>query len=86
MKQLALAKEVGVSQPHLNKIIFTDKTGKRPSWRLAKKLAEATGTVPELWLEGTSEEIKAALDRLNAEASDNQKQEAGAQPQEAVGL
>lgn len=86
MKQSALAKEVGVSQPHLNRIIFTDKTGKRPSWPLAKKLAEATGTRPELWLEGTSEEIKAALDRLKSKANDNQKQEAEAQPQEAVGL
>ncbi|WP_139164091.1 hypothetical protein [Desulfoluna spongiiphila] len=39
--------------------IFSGK--KRPSWKKAKVLAGATGTEPIVWLEGTPEEIKAAI-------------------------
>lgn len=82
MSQTALAKKVGVSQPLISKILAT---GRRPSWTLAKRLAEATGTRPELWLEGTSQELRAALARWT-EREKQAQQEAEAQPQEAAGL
>lgn len=47
------------------------KTLKRPNWKRAKQFASVTGTTPELWLEGTSEEILEALS--NQEDVCNQK-------------
>ncbi len=56
--QTKLAKKVGVTQQFISKIL---RGKSRPSWPTAKRLAEATGTDPVLWLEGTPEEIKQAL-------------------------
>ena len=58
MTQIKIAKKAQITQGHLSKIL----NGKRsPSWKLAKKLAEVTGTDPVLWLEGSSQERRAAL-------------------------
>jgi DNA-binding XRE family transcriptional regulator len=57
--QTQIARQIGISSQHVCLII----NGKRrPSWRLSKQLAEITGTEPVLWLEGTIEQIKAALE------------------------
>ena len=53
-----LAEKCGCSAPMISQI----RNGKaRPSWKLAKRLAEVTDTNPELWLDGTPEEIKTVL-------------------------
>jgi transcriptional regulator with XRE-family HTH domain len=58
IRQTHFARLIGISQGHLSDILSTKK---RPSWKLAKKLAAATSTDPVLWLEGTPEQIKAVL-------------------------
>jgi plasmid maintenance system antidote protein VapI len=57
-KQKHIAESAGISEPFLSMIINNDR---RPSWPVAKRLAKATKTKPELWLEGTTESIKSAL-------------------------
>ena len=58
MRQIDIAKAANTTQPAISNIL----TGKRrPSWDLAKRLAEATNTDPVLWMDATPEEIRAAL-------------------------
>ena len=59
--QHKIAIRVGVSDAFISLIINGQK---RPSWSVAKDLAVITGTKPELWLEGTVEQIKNALKNL----------------------
>ncbi len=61
MTQTELAAKAGTDQSHLNKIIHTDKTKKRPSYRLAKKLGVIVGCSPLVFLEGSTADIQAAL-------------------------
>ena len=56
--QIKIAKMTNISAGYLSEIINNKK---RPSWSTAKRLAETTETSPELWLEGTREQIRAAL-------------------------
>ena len=56
--QVEIAKRAGVAQPTIANIMSGRR---RPSWKLAKKLAEATGTSPELWLDGTPDQIRCAV-------------------------
>lgn len=58
MTQTEITNKAGIGQQFVSKILAGLR---RPSWKTAKKLAEATGTNPVLWLEGTPEEIKQAL-------------------------
>jgi len=58
MKQKDIAKKVGISQSYVCEIINRNR---RPAWPVAKRLAEATGTSPVLWLEGTTEQIRQVL-------------------------
>ena len=55
MSQIQLAQKVGVSASHIS-LIFTGH--RRPSWRLAKKLADVTGVEPVEWMEGDVAEIR----------------------------
>ena len=57
-KQYKLAENAGISPAMLSLIL---KGERRPSWKTAKRLAEVTDTKPELWLDGTPEEIKTVL-------------------------
>jgi transcriptional regulator with XRE-family HTH domain len=58
LTQTYIANKAGVSQQLVSAII----RGKaRPSWKTAKLLARATDTTPELWLDGSSDQIKAAV-------------------------
>lgn len=59
MKQMDLADKAGISDGYLSLIISGLR---RPSWHNAKALAKATGTTPELWLEGSPDEIRAAVE------------------------
>ena len=61
--QTSLAKALNVSTAYINYLVNCKK---RPNWKTAKKLSEITKTDPVLWLEGTAEEIKAALEQLNS--------------------
>ena len=64
MKQNELATLSGMSEATISKIL----SGKRrPSWNVAKKLAQATGTNETLWMEGTPEEKAAALKNSKGE-------------------
>jgi len=54
--ELAFATSLSVS--FISQIINRKRS---PGWETAKKLAEATGTKPVLWLEGTAGEVEAAL-------------------------
>ncbi|QTA88823.1 hypothetical protein [Desulfonema magnum] len=56
--QKIIAVKAGLSQPFFCQILSRKRM---PSWTSAKRLAEVTNTKPELWLEGTSAEIKKAL-------------------------
>ncbi len=77
--QAKLVKATGKSSGYISEIINRKK---RPSWDLAKKLAEATGTSPVLWMEGTTADIKAAIAELdeNTQAASGGQ---GAQPEAA---
>lgn len=56
--QKHIAKMARVSAPFISQVL----TGKkRPSWKKAKELADATGTDPVVWMEGTPDEIRAAI-------------------------
>ena len=63
ISQTSIAQQVGVSSVFVNYLVNTKK---RPNWQMAKKLAKVTNTEPILWLEGSSEEIKAALEGVPA--------------------
>lgn len=58
MKQVEIAKKVNVTQGHLSKVL---NKVVRPSWDLAKRLADATNTDPILWMEGDLEQMRSAL-------------------------
>lgn len=56
--QKEIAEKAKVSNGWLSTAI---QAKKRPSWPVAKRLAEATNTSPVLWLEGTEAQIKGVL-------------------------
>ncbi len=57
MKQVELAKRAGITEGMISFILSGER---RPSIDVAKKLAEATGTDPLLWMEyNISEMLKA---------------------------
>jgi len=56
--QLDIAKDAEISSAFLSLILAGLR---RPSWKTAKKLASATGTTPELWLERDPAEIKISI-------------------------
>ncbi|KKN75040.1 hypothetical protein LCGC14_0384140 [marine sediment metagenome] len=58
--QKRLAKAAGVTQGMISKFLNGQR---RPRWFRAKKLAAITGTAPELWMEGSPDEIQAAVCR-----------------------
>ena len=59
LKQIDIVKRVGISKSFLCEIL---KGESRPSWKMAKRLAEGTGTTPELWLDGKPAEIRRAIE------------------------
>ena len=61
--QKEIAALLNVSPTFINLLV---KTKKRPSWARAKQLAKITGTTPELWLDGTTSEIRKALKQNNS--------------------
>lgn len=66
MKQKDLAKEANVTDSMISQILAGKK---RPSWATSKLLGKASGTKPELWLDGSPSEIKQAL-KENQNAKD----------------
>lgn len=60
--QQKIVDTVKISNAFLSQIINGHR---RPSYRIGKKLAEATNTPLKLWMEGTSDEIKTALSKTN---------------------
>jgi transcriptional regulator with XRE-family HTH domain len=58
IKQIDLAKKIGLSQSFLSMIISGRR---RPSWDNAKKLAAFTSTDPVLWLDGTADARRSAV-------------------------
>lgn len=63
MKQTELKTKVGISDSFLSMILDGSR---RPSWRVAKRLAEATGTDPALWMEGDPLKLKLIVKRKPA--------------------
>jgi len=58
--QTEIANKIGVTQQMVSAIML----GKaRPSWDTAKRLAEITGTTPDLWFDGTPEQKLEAIER-----------------------
>jgi len=53
-----LAFATGLSVSFISQIVNRKRS---PSWETAKRLAQATGTEPVLWLEGSAGEVEAAL-------------------------
>jgi len=58
MRQAELSKTVGCSQPYISEILSGKK---RPSWQLAKRLAEATETDVAWWMDGEIDRIAPAI-------------------------
>jgi len=67
--QAASAATIGITQSYYSKLINAKS---RPSYRTAKRLEAAIGVPLRIWMEGTAEEIQAAL----ADAAQSQTQEA----------
>ena len=61
--QTYIAQRLGVSTTFINRLVNGDK---RPNWKRAKELSKLTGSKPELWLEGSPEQIKNFLKRTVA--------------------
>jgi len=59
--QKIIAQSTGLSDAFVSLLILGQR---RPSWATAKKLAQITDTKPELWLEGSTEEIQQAVKSL----------------------
>lgn len=57
--QRKIASAAKVTASHLSAVL---KGRTRPSWQVAKRFAKATKTDPVVWLEGTPDEIRAAID------------------------
>jgi transcriptional regulator with XRE-family HTH domain len=53
--QRILAQKAMISEPFLSLIVNGER---RPSWKVAKRLAAVTKTKPELWLEGEPEHMQ----------------------------
>lgn len=64
--QKIIAKQSSISPAFLSEIINNKK---RPSWVTAKRLAKATSTTPELWLDGDTESIREALSEYKTDNS-----------------
>ena len=61
-RQTELADKADISNAYVSQLL----NGKRRhSWTMAKKLAVATNTKPELWLDGEPAKIKEILDAVN---------------------
>lgn len=60
--QTRLAGRINVSNAFLCQIL---KGKRRPSWSVAKRLAKATKTKPDLWLEAPPEKLKKAMATAN---------------------
>ena len=57
-RQKDIIKATGIHQATISNIM---NGRRRPSWSMAKKLAEATGTDVSIWMEGSPEEIRSAV-------------------------
>ena len=57
-KQKEFAEKTGLSRSYICEVLNKKR---RPSWDVAKCLANETGTSPMLWMEGTVDDIKNAL-------------------------
>ena len=55
--QADVARQAGISEGFLSQILSGTR---RPRWKKAKRLAKATETTPDLWLEGAPAEIREA--------------------------
>ncbi|MFC1895064.1 hypothetical protein ACFL0Q_00155 [Thermodesulfobacteriota bacterium] len=56
--QSAVSRAVGISRCHFSLILSAKR---RPSWRIACRLAEMTGTTVALWMEGAPKQIPAGV-------------------------
>lgn len=60
-----IAKQLDVTPQYISQLANCTK---RPNWKRAKQLSKITNTYPELWLEGTSQEIKSVLNEQSKAA------------------
>ncbi|MBU4185998.1 MAG: helix-turn-helix domain-containing protein [Proteobacteria bacterium] len=67
IKITEIAEKANITQGALSNILSGRR---RPSWTVAKRLAQVTYTTPYLWLEGMPDEIKSALKNFKPETSD----------------
>jgi len=67
LTQEKIAKNAGVTQQFVSQCI---NGLARPRWATAKLMAAASGTTPDLWLDGTPEQIQAALNGDDTSAID----------------
>jgi len=61
IRQYQIAQMAGISAPMLCEILNSKA---RPSWNTAKRLAEATGSSPDIWMEANPEELKNIISRI----------------------
>lgn len=58
IKITEIAEKANITQGALSNILSGRR---RPSWSVAKRLAQVTNTTPYLWLEGAPDEIRSVL-------------------------
>ena len=54
-KQSDLAQAVGCTQSQISRYVNAQR---RPPWATAKALGKETGTTPDLWMDGTREQLR----------------------------
>ena len=60
MNQKQIAKILGIQEPYMSLII----AGRRRPYHICIKLADLTGTDVRLWMDGTPDEKRAALETI----------------------
>ena len=66
MKQIELARATGKTEGFISKILSGQA---RPSWEMAKLISGILGTDVELWMDGTPEARRDALDAAKERAA-----------------
>ncbi|MFA5187408.1 MAG: helix-turn-helix transcriptional regulator [Patescibacteria group bacterium] len=61
-KQTRFASKMKISEAFLSQILNGKK---RPGWQTAKRLAAATRTKPDLWMDASPERLKDVLEASN---------------------
>jgi len=63
--KIEIGRQVGIAQSTLSNIL---NGRRRPSWNVAKKLANVTGSSPVDWMEANPDSLKKIINNITTEA------------------